>query len=160
MVRVLGCLNYYYFDFLLSSIHLEGYSDCLLSTSWRKRTTHLIQVSTHLFSSVWGVVVHLRKHKSPSFVCSFSSLCLVWDQAKLSLYNWLWYETTTFNPYVEETSYENSLLVQQSGSLALSSLMHVLHSLTLNARGIFRLLAQHQLEKKDNPSYPGGQYLV
>ncbi|NXB31389.1 ORC2 protein, partial [Eulacestoma nigropectus] len=80
---------------------------------------------------------------------------LMWDQAKLSLYNWLWYETTTFSPYVEETSYENSLLVQQSGSLALSSLMHVLHSLTLNARGIFRLLAQHQLEKKDSPSYPG-----
>ncbi|NXN86762.1 ORC2 protein, partial [Bombycilla garrulus] len=80
---------------------------------------------------------------------------LMWDQAKMSLYNWLWYETTTFNPYVEETSYENSLLVQQSGSLALSSLMHVLHSLTLNARGIFRLLAEHQLEKKDNPSYPG-----
>ncbi|NXC97571.1 ORC2 protein, partial [Certhia familiaris] len=80
---------------------------------------------------------------------------LMWDQAKLSLYNWLWYETTTFHPYVEETSYENSLLVQQSGSLALSSLMHVLHSLTLNARGIFRLLAQHQLEKKDSPSYPG-----
>ncbi|NXS26259.1 ORC2 protein, partial [Pomatostomus ruficeps] len=80
---------------------------------------------------------------------------LMWDQAKLSLYNWLWYETTTFSPYVEETSYENSLLVQQSGSLALSSLMHVLHSLTHNARGIFRLLAQHQLEKKDNPSYPG-----
>ncbi|NXV86083.1 ORC2 protein, partial [Calonectris borealis] len=59
---------------------------------------------------------------------------LMWDQAKLSLYNWLWYETTTFSPYVEETSYENSLLVQQSGSLALSSLTHVLRSLTLNAR--------------------------
>ncbi|KFU84968.1 Origin recognition complex subunit 2, partial [Chaetura pelagica] len=80
---------------------------------------------------------------------------LMWDQAKLSLFNWLWYETTTFNPYVEETSYENSLLVQQSGSLALSSLTHVLRSLTLNARGIFRLLAQYQLENKDNPSYPG-----
>ncbi|NXD08804.1 ORC2 protein, partial [Nothocercus nigrocapillus] len=80
---------------------------------------------------------------------------LMWDQAKLSLYNWLWYETTTFSPYVEETSYENSLLVQQSGSLALSSLTHVLRSLTPNARGIFRLLAQYQLENKDNPSYPG-----
>ncbi|NXY88043.1 ORC2 protein, partial [Alcedo cyanopectus] len=80
---------------------------------------------------------------------------LMWDHAKLSLYNWLWYETTTFSPYVEETSYENSLLVQQSGSLALSSLTHVLCSLTLNARGIFRLLAQYQLENKDNPSYPG-----
>ncbi|XP_065697095.1 origin recognition complex subunit 2 isoform X1 [Patagioenas fasciata] len=80
---------------------------------------------------------------------------LMWDQAKLSLYNWLWYETTTFSPYAEETSYENSLLVQQSGSLALSSLTHVLRSLTLNARGIFRLLARYQLEHKDNPSYPG-----
>ncbi|KFV86127.1 Origin recognition complex subunit 2, partial [Struthio camelus australis] len=80
---------------------------------------------------------------------------LMWDQAKQSLYNWLWYETTTFSPYVEETSYENSLLVQQSGSLALSSLTHVLRSLTPNARGIFRLLAQYQLENKENPSYPG-----
>ncbi|XP_072197970.1 origin recognition complex subunit 2 isoform X1 [Excalfactoria chinensis] len=80
---------------------------------------------------------------------------LMWDQAKQSLYNWLWYETTTFIPYVEETSYENSLLVQQSGSLALSSLTHVLRSLTPNARGIFRLLAQYQLENKDNASYPG-----
>ncbi|XP_015264161.1 PREDICTED: origin recognition complex subunit 2 [Gekko japonicus] len=80
---------------------------------------------------------------------------LMWDQAKQSLYNWLWYETTTYSPYVEETSYENSMLIKQSGSLALSSLTHVLHSLTPNARGIFRLLVQYQLENKDNPSYPG-----
>ncbi|XP_060112982.1 origin recognition complex subunit 2 [Heteronotia binoei] len=80
---------------------------------------------------------------------------LMWDQAKLSLYNWLWYETTTYSPYVEETSYENSMLIKQSGSLALSSLTHVLHSLTPNARGIFRLLVQHQLENKDNSSYLG-----
>ncbi|XP_029112529.1 origin recognition complex subunit 2 isoform X2 [Scleropages formosus] len=80
---------------------------------------------------------------------------LVWDQAKLSLFNWLWYETTTYLPYAEETSYENSLLVQQSGALALSSLTHVLRSLTPNARGIFRLLAEFQLESRDNPSYSG-----
>ncbi|XP_048887516.1 origin recognition complex subunit 2 [Brienomyrus brachyistius] len=80
---------------------------------------------------------------------------LVWDQSKMSLFNWLWYETTTFLPYVEETSYENSLLVQQSGVLALSSLTHVLRSLTPNARGIFRLLAGFQLENKNNPSYTG-----
>lgn len=63
MVGVLGCLNYYYFDFPFFSFHLEGYSDCLLSTSWRKRTTHLIQVGTHLFSSVWDAAVH----SSPGF---------------------------------------------------------------------------------------------
>ncbi|XP_066504196.1 origin recognition complex subunit 2 [Hoplias malabaricus] len=80
---------------------------------------------------------------------------LVWDHAKMSLFNWLWYETTSFLPYTEETSYENSLLVQQTGALALSSLTHVLRSLTPNARGIFRLLAEFQLENKDNPSYTG-----
>lgn len=52
----------------------------------------------------------------------------------MSLFNWLWYETTTYMPYTEETSYENSLLVQQTGALALSSLTHVLRSLTPNAR--------------------------
>uniref|UniRef100_A0A8D1ZI14 Origin recognition complex subunit 2 n=2 Tax=Sus scrofa TaxID=9823 RepID=A0A8D1ZI14_PIG len=79
----------------------------------------------------------------------------VWDHAKQSLYNWLWYETTTYSPYTEETSYENSLLVKQSGSLPLSSLTHVLRSLTPNARGIFRLLMKYQLENQDNPSYTG-----
>uniref|UniRef100_A0A2D4J053 Origin recognition complex subunit 2 n=1 Tax=Micrurus lemniscatus lemniscatus TaxID=129467 RepID=A0A2D4J053_MICLE len=79
----------------------------------------------------------------------------MWDQAKQSMYNWLWYEMTTFSPYAEETAYENSLLVQHSGSLALSSLTHVLCSLTSNARGIFRLLVEYQLENKDNPSYLG-----
>ncbi|XP_027629436.1 origin recognition complex subunit 2 isoform X2 [Tupaia chinensis] len=59
---------------------------------------------------------------------------LMWDHAKQSLYNWLWYETTTYSPYTEETSYENSLLVKQTGSLPLSSLTHVLRSLTPNAR--------------------------
>ncbi|XP_016105172.1 origin recognition complex subunit 2-like [Sinocyclocheilus grahami] len=73
----------------------------------------------------------------------------------MSMFNWLWYETTTYLPYTEETSYENSLLVQQTGALALSSLTHVLRSLTPNARGIFRLLAEFQLENKDNPAYMG-----
>ncbi|XP_077096403.1 origin recognition complex subunit 2 isoform X3 [Siphateles boraxobius] len=80
---------------------------------------------------------------------------LIWDQAKMSMFNWLWYETTTYLPYAEETSYENSLLVHQTGALALSSITHVLRSLTPNARGIFRLLAEFQLENKDNPAYTG-----
>uniref|UniRef100_A0A3P9M0R6 Origin recognition complex subunit 2 n=1 Tax=Oryzias latipes TaxID=8090 RepID=A0A3P9M0R6_ORYLA len=80
---------------------------------------------------------------------------LVWDQFKLSQFNWLWWECVTFQPYAEETSYENSLLVQQTGALALSSLTHVLRSLTPNARGIFRLLVKFQLENKDNPLYTG-----
>lgn len=58
----------------------------------------------------------------------------VWDQFQQSQFNWLWWECVTFQHYVEETSYENSLLVQQTGALALASLTHVLRSLTPNAR--------------------------
>lgn len=51
-VRFLGWVLFP-FDFPLSSFLLGGYSDCLLSTSWRTKTTHLTQVCTHLFLSVW-----------------------------------------------------------------------------------------------------------
>jgi len=81
---------------------------------------------------------------------------LVWDSTKCSRFNWLWFDVTTYESYSEETSYENSLLLQQSGALALSSLMHVIRSLTPNAKGIFLLLARHQLEHgKDNVGYQG-----
>ncbi|XP_034039726.1 origin recognition complex subunit 2 [Thalassophryne amazonica] len=80
---------------------------------------------------------------------------LVWDQFNQSQFNWLWWECVTFQHYAEETSYENSLLVQQTGALALSSLTHVLRSLTPNARGIFKLLVKFQLEHQDDPSYTG-----
>ena len=73
---------------------------------------------------------------------------LLWNQTLLGRFNWLWHDVTTFEPYREETSYENSLLLRQSGSLALSSLVHVMSSLTPNACGIFELLARHQLEHK------------
>lgn len=80
---------------------------------------------------------------------------LIWDQGKCSRFNWLWYDVTTYLPYTDETSYENSLLVQQTGSLALSSMTHVMKSLTPNAKNIFVLLAKHQLENKDNSTYLG-----
>ncbi|XP_060556304.1 origin recognition complex subunit 2-like [Ruditapes philippinarum] len=80
---------------------------------------------------------------------------LIWDQTKCSRFRWLWYDATTFAPYTEETSYENSILVQQSGALALSSLTHVMKSLTPNAKGIFLLLARNQLEHKDSTNYIG-----
>lgn len=80
---------------------------------------------------------------------------LIWDQTQCGRFNWLWYDVTTFEPYTEETSYENSLLVQQSGSLALSSLIHVFRSLTENAKGVFMLIANYQLEHSKEGNYLG-----
>lgn len=79
----------------------------------------------------------------------------VWDQNRYFRFHWLWYETPTFLPYEAENGYENSLMVQQSGTLALSSIVHVMRSLTPNARQIFLILAEYQLEAGDSPHYAG-----
>lgn len=80
---------------------------------------------------------------------------LIWDQTKLNHYNWIWFDVTSFNMYSNETSYENSLLVQKHGRLALSSLLHVFNSLTPNAQGIFMILARYQYDQRDNSNYAG-----
>lgn len=82
-------------------------------------------------------------------------LFTVWDQCMCSRYKFVWYDVTTFEPYTDETSYENSLMVQQSGALALSSMNHVMRSLNLNGQNIFLLIAKNQLQEKDNSSYIG-----
>jgi origin recognition complex subunit 2 len=78
----------------------------------------------------------------------------VFDLSLLSRYNFLWQDVTTFLSYIEETAYENSLLVQQSGGLALASLHNVFQSLTSNAKEIYMLLVERQLESED-PKYLG-----
>ncbi|XP_043517748.1 origin recognition complex subunit 2 isoform X2 [Frieseomelitta varia] len=80
---------------------------------------------------------------------------LLWDHTKHSKFNFFWWDTTTFLSYQEETSYESSLLVQQSGALALSSLHNVFLSLTSNAKSIYILLAKNQLNNCNNANFTG-----
>ncbi|KAG6795306.1 origin recognition complex subunit 2 isoform X1 [Apis mellifera caucasica] len=80
---------------------------------------------------------------------------LLWDHTKHSKFNFFWWDTTTFLPYQEETSYESSLLVQQTGALALSSLHNVFLSLTSNAKSIYILLAKYQLSNNNNVNFTG-----
>lgn len=79
----------------------------------------------------------------------------MWDQRKLSQAKFVYFDCTTFAPYTEEISYENSLLVQQSSTLGLASLVHVFASLTFNAKAIFILIADRQLENKSDTNYHG-----
>jgi origin recognition complex subunit 2 len=80
---------------------------------------------------------------------------LIWDQAKLSRYNFVWWDVTSLQPYNGETQFESSLLVQKSGGLALSSLSSVFHSLTTNARSIFIIMVHHHLRNHKDPTYLG-----
>lgn len=79
----------------------------------------------------------------------------VWNNTKLSNYNFIWFDVTTFLPYTEETSFENSFMVQNSGTLELSSMKSVFQSLTTNARKIFILVVKNQLKNTGNSNYQG-----
>jgi origin recognition complex subunit 2 len=85
-------------------------------------------------------------------------LIAVWDQVRISQFNWIYYDVTTYEYYNKETSFENSMLVQQTANLQLSSLVHVIQSLTQNARSIFGILASYQLENCGSSSYTGSLF--
>lgn len=80
---------------------------------------------------------------------------LIWDQKKLSKFNYIWWDVTSFLPYTEETSFERSMMVQQTGTLALSSLRNVFLSLTTNSKSIYMIMAKHQLQNVKNQFYQG-----
>ena len=69
-------------------------------------------------------------------------------------FNFIWFDTTTFLPYREEAAGE-SVMVKASGSLQLASINHVLAALTPNAKRIFLVLAEYQIEHADAVHYPG-----
>ncbi|KAL7063675.1 hypothetical protein AAHC03_01555 [Spirometra sp. Aus1] len=91
------------------------------------------------------------------------NLPILWSQTELSRFSWLWEDCSTLAPYAEEASFSNSPLLQQilNGRsyavdnhlfpndvdvASLTRLRHVMASLTQNAREIYRLLAEFQLQ--------------
>uniref|UniRef100_A0A8D8IVH1 Origin recognition complex subunit 2 n=1 Tax=Culex pipiens TaxID=7175 RepID=A0A8D8IVH1_CULPI len=106
-----------------------------------------------------NVLARLAKIENVHLLASIDHINtpLIWDSSKLSYYNFSWWDVTTMLPYTDETAFENSLLVQNSGALALSSMKNVFQSLTTNSRGIFLVIVKHQLANggRGNPHYPG-----
>lgn len=109
---------------------------------------HNIDGSMLRNSKAQTVIAQLAEHPKIHLICSIDHINapLIWDQEKLSKLNLVWFDTTTFLPYTEETKNENSLLVKDSGKLALNSLTHVFASLTPNAKGIYLLIINYQIQ--------------
>ena len=95
-----------------------------------------------------GILTQLVAIPMIHLVCSIDHINapLLWDQQKLSKFTFVWFDATTFMPYSEETRNENSFMVKQSGTLALNSLNHVFASLTPNAKDIYLMIAQYQID--------------
>ncbi|XP_004365014.1 origin recognition complex subunit 2 [Capsaspora owczarzaki ATCC 30864] len=110
----------------------------------------------------------LRNEKAQAILASLASLPqfhliasidhvnapLIWDNEKVGRFSWIWHDATTYDPYQHETSYEHSLagLLSATGSTGVGhtnvrGVMHVLKSLTPNARSIFKLLLTYQLDE-------------
>lgn len=104
-----------------------------------------------------NVLTRLASVKNIHLVASIDHINapLIWDHNKLSKFNFIWWDCTTFLPYSEETSYESSMMVQKSGSLALSSLRNVFLSLTSNSKGIYLKIVNYQLENGSQQYYQG-----
>ncbi|KAF8949518.1 Origin recognition complex subunit 2 [Haplosporangium gracile] len=80
---------------------------------------------------------------------------ILWDTVKSARFNWVWHELTTFRPYLTETSFENSIMVRQ-GELGARGIQFVLASLTSNGKGLFKVLAEHQIQAETNADDNGG----
>ncbi|KAJ2121128.1 Origin recognition complex subunit 2 [Coemansia sp. RSA 720] len=107
------------------------------------------------------VVVHnidglcLRKHQAALAVLASSPRIhflasvdhieapLIWDTSSITRFNWIWHDLTTFEPYTVETSYEN--FTTEAKEIGPRGVLHVLASLTENAKGVFRILAEFQI---------------
>lgn len=85
---------------------------------------------------------------------------LIWNQIRLSEYNFSWWDCTSMLPYSDETASENSLMVQNTSELALSSMRNVFQSLTRNAKGIYMLIVEYQLKNNSNINYQGKNCLL
>ena len=79
----------------------------------------------------------------------------LWDEITSGRFNWAWHNTSTYHHYTVETSYDKSLSSEGSEILMLRSFRHVIQSLTPNAKGVFQILAQYQLDNASDPTYVG-----
>lgn len=95
----------------------------------------------------------ISTHRLDKYVNNY--MFLVWDHSKLSKFKFTWWDVTTLMPYIEETSFESSLMSARSGALQLSSLKSVHQSLTSNAKGIFNIIIEYQLENQKQKHYAG-----
>ncbi|KAL3280423.1 hypothetical protein HHI36_017905 [Cryptolaemus montrouzieri] len=128
------------------------------------------RMNTHLYLLVHNIDgAMLRNNKSQSVLARLANVenihlvasidhingPLIWDHTKLSKFNYTWWDMTSFLPYVNETSFESSMMIQKSGEFALSSLRNVFLSLTTNSKGIYLIILKYQLNNAKNQHYEG-----
>ena len=93
-------------------------------------------------TKVQTALAQLVAHPLVHLVCSIDHINapLIWDQNCLAKLNLIWFDTTTFLPYLAEAGDANTLMVRKTGQSALASLSSVWASLTPNAKKIYVII--------------------
>jgi len=147
-------------NFSSTSEHLEEIFSCLTTDLYL--LIHNIDGPTLRTSKVQSVLATLASHPLVHLVCSIDHINapLIWDQQCLSKLNLIWFDCTTFLPYMEEAGGADSLMVRKTGQLALASLGSVWASLTPNAKKIYIIIIKYQIENmEESDNYPGFSFM-
>ena len=79
--------------------------------------------------------------------CDHINSAIVFDNHLMSQFKFLWHDLTTFKPYHQESTFEDSFVSKQKKSR--QGVLFVLSSLPHNAQKLFKLLAESQLGIED-----------
>ncbi|KAF8430058.1 origin recognition complex subunit 2-domain-containing protein [Tirmania nivea] len=100
-----------------------------------------------------SLLSRLASHPRVSLVASTDHIKapLLWDSAKVSQFNFLWHDATTFQHYSSsEASVEEVLYMGGSGRAGgTKGVKYVLASLPQNAKDLYRILVSHQLQSME-----------
>ena len=127
-------------NFSSTSEHLEEIFSALTTDIYI--LIHNIDGPTLRTNKVQSALASLASHPLVHLVCSIDHINapLIWDQQCLSKLNFIWFDCTTFLPYLEEAGGADNLMVRKTGQLALASLSSVWASLTPNAKKIYIII--------------------
>ena len=71
--------------------------------------------------------------------------------------NFVWMNVPTYQPYVNETSFENLIYLNEAGTnfVSLSSLRNIFKPLAPRIKKLFQIIAKERLENANNRQYKG-----
>lgn len=80
---------------------------------------------------------------------------LLWDKKMVhTQFNWCWYHVPTFAPYKIEGTFFPLILAHGNTTQTAKNAVIVLQSLTPNAQGVFKILAEYQLSHSEEEGMP------
>jgi len=74
----------------------------------------------------------------------------LWNQGESMRFNWVWHDVTNYQNYMAELKHDEPIMSGGTEIIA-KGLVNILKNLTPKARGMFKVLAEYQLEnEKEN----------